>query len=1080
MNPQIPLLVSGVVLCLAASTLAQTPAPTPAPLPPPPQNLGLPYTQSAFREPLASIRDGIAVRPGSRYGYVRGARVRLDETDLLRGAAVAKGEDVFVPASFAALVLGPTVTPPAVPSDLASIADRWVYRPSELTKTSAPFAAPAGVATLEVRGQTWFSFADLARQAGLTLRTTPDGVHFAGPAGADFPPKAEAARQSLVTLFDTPDKLADPSIAAASIPLLTRQEEWTKHVKVTPAQLEILNGPETEWPTVPASSYDLTGFDAKRLGSKVPPPGVYPRLLFSPDDVPALAARVKGSLIGQKSLIEMKHLFAKTWWDPKTDDGRLFVKLASGDLAGLEWDAPAGTPLNGIPHQFKGYKFGIHNSHVAYVPECLTTMAVYALLTDDDALGRKVATALANYFLLREPLLDQWLTLSDSQFGSSYVDEAGNIVAMNGNGARTHWRNIHGVVAHMNLAFALDFAGRWMTPAQIDTMRRVISKATYGRRSYAQDAPVRFRDVNWCTWDLPHFLAVASIEGLPGFDAEAFASGAETVRAFCDWGIDDKGVVFESNGKTPGSFQFHLLSMVTLARRGENLFGHPHWRRLLEGQVQMTSPTGLVTINSGTQYAPYSRQPLSLNLINEIKGFFPQSRLADYLITKAISQPGAEKDEYLRSWPQPGFDPAAYEKSVAARTRLRLPSPTYPGFVNAVLFDGDIVPTTRADLDLPLDFNSPVSGLFSSYSDRTPEAVWMNLYVRPNHYLGAGHHHADAGMFHFSALGVDWFTESPFSQSFDGKYTNLVLVDGESLPTSLPECKILGYNAAATYLGATLAPQATVASADLTYAYSWRWLTQPPQEWSPALVALGWEMEPSPRIAQIFAGTAHSKLRPWWPTYTFGNYIATSRAPFNPMKSVFRSAGLVRGGHAYGFVIDDLKKDDRSRLYQWAGMLNGGVWQADVPGLAPNQCALAYRAGDPPLGEAAAPAPIKVQPGDPLLLVCALGMERSGEDGLPLLQVERRAGPPDKKNQPQYFNRLVINQRAPEVAYRVLLLPVRAGEPLPTVSYDAKAAVAIVRWGKQTDEFRFAKGEDARTRVTIRRDGRDLAVTPTP
>ena len=45
----------------------------------------------------------------------------------------------------------------------------------------------------------------------------------------------------------------------------------------------------------------------------------------------------------------------------------------------------------------------------------------------------------------------------------------------------------------------------------------------------------------------------------------------------------------------------------------------------------MTSPSGRVTVNSGTQYSPYSRQALSLGLVNEIKGFFPGSRLADYL-----------------------------------------------------------------------------------------------------------------------------------------------------------------------------------------------------------------------------------------------------------------------------------------------------------------------------------------------------------------------------------------------------------------------------------------------------------------
>ena len=34
------------------------------------------------------------------------------------------------------------------------------------------------------------------------------------------------------------------------------------------------------------------------------------------------------------------------------------------------------------------------------------------------------------------------------------------------------------LVAQMNLGLSLDFGGKWMTPEQIDTMRRVIVKAT--------------------------------------------------------------------------------------------------------------------------------------------------------------------------------------------------------------------------------------------------------------------------------------------------------------------------------------------------------------------------------------------------------------------------------------------------------------------------------------------------------------------------------------------------------------------------------------------------------------------------
>ena len=1036
--------------------------PSPAPLAPPPQDKGLPYTRSAQPAALDKIKDGVAVFAGSRYGYAKGYRVRLSDTDLLQAEAVLKDGKVYVPGSFAAVLGLKEIKPAAVPAELAAIADRWVYAPEELAPGSPAkldFHPPAGLPSLDMRGSTYYSLTDLAQKKGMKVTLHPSGLLYIGDKELMFGPQETAVLESVITLFDTPEKYADPDIATKTIPTLKRQGKWTDHVKATPAQLALLNGPETKWETAKKADYDLKGFNKKLLGSKVPAPGVYPRLLFSEADLPMLAEHVKKNVLAQMSMIEMDVLFKKTWWDSKTSDGQIFEKLSSGHLEGLEWaDCASGTAPSGIPQQFKGQKPGIYNSHVAYVPECLTAMALYCLITKDDAHGRQAAAAIANYYRLREPLVDEWNALSDSEFGSSYTRPDGTHCQMDGNGGATHWRGMHGVVAHMNLGLSLDFAGKWMTSPEKELLRRVIAKATYGKRAYGQDATVRFRDVNWVGWDLPHFLALTVIEGLEGFDREAYASNVATVRAFCDWGVDDAGVIYESNGKTPGSLEFITLSMVTLARRGENLWGHPHWRKLLEGQIQMTSPSGRVVVNSGTQYAPFSRQPLSYGMVDEFKAFFPKERTADYLLsqTKTNAELG---NESWRAWSVEGFDAAAYREMIEKDKRLRLPSPTYPGFVRNLIYDTDYVPTTRADLNLPLDFNAPTHGVFSAYSDRTADAVWMNLLVRPDHYLGAGHHHSDAGMFHFSGLGVDWFTESNLAQVYDGKVHNQVLVDGCAEPENMPGVAN-GYQAAAKFLGVQLQEGGAMASADLTDSYSYRWLTQPPQVWSGSAQTLGWEMDPSLSIQKIYAGMARYKMRPWWSSYTYCNFLPTSRAPFNPMRYVFRTVGLVRGKHPYGLVVDDLKKDEQPHLYQWTAMLNGGVWQAEVAGLPANQVVLACRSPEAKAnGPQAALAPAK---GEPLLLVCALGLTASG-DALPLMQVSSEPGPADRNGKPQSYNRLAISVRAPEIRFRVALIPFRMGEPLPQVDG------ASMIWDGQKDELAFSVGSDARTRVSVKR-----------
>ena len=1074
MNHPYRLILTAALFLLPAGNFVQA---DDAISPVPPQDQGRPYTRTAQPFAVAKIKDTIAVFPGSRFAWVHGCKVRLDDANW-RAEAVLQNGKVYVPAAFAGVLELTDIKPAPAP---AYLADRWIY--------SLPL--PAATATpVQIDGQPYVDFATEARKHGLSVAQNPRGLLLVGPSVPAFSDSEASLLDSVITLFDTPEKFADPDIATRWIPTLKRQGAWTNHVHVTAEQLKVYSGPETVWPTTPKTEYDYTGFDRQLLGSPVPPPGVYPRVLFSPEDVPMLAARIKASRLGQKSLMEMGYLFRQSWWNPATSDGQVFQKLASGDLAGLAWPDnvdPTQVATVNTAQMFKGEQPGVFNTHVAYVPECLTAMALYCLLTGDDEHGRQTAAAIANYYQLREPLIDHYYATSDSEFGGP---------DLGGNGGNTAWRGMHGLVAHMNLGLALDFGGKWMTPAEKETMYRIIAKATYGRRAYGEDNTVRFRDVNWVGWDLPQFVALTAIEGQPGFDREAWECGRDTVRAFCDWGIDDSGVVFESNGKTPGSFQFITLSMVTLARRGENLFGHPHWRKLLDGQIEMTSPNGRVTVNSGTQYEPYSRQFLSLQLTDELKTFYPGQRTADYLLTKATEPADLASNEYNRGWVIQDFDAAAYAQKVAAIKRLRLPSPTYPGFVPGVLYDSDFAPTTRADLDLPLDFSDPVQGVFSSYSDRTTNAVWINLMVRPNHYLGAGHHHADAGMFHFSALGVDWFTQSPFTQEYAGHFYNLVQVDGESEAVSLPNWPtggILGWNAAGKYWGPTLAPAAAAAAADLTYAYSYRWLTQSPPVWNEMLEKLSWEPETSPEVLKIFAGTARYKMRPWWLTYNFANYMPTCRAPFNPMRQVLRRVGLVRGAHPYGFVVDDLLKDDAKHLYQWQGVFNGGVGPAAVPGLPANEIVLAYRAGDPnPVDPTVRPA-IPPQPGEPLLLAVAVGLNDSGNPSLPPAQVQRADGPVDRKKvttakfpfphaeeaqgTPQYFDRLVFNQRSVQAHFRVFLIPFHAGEALPQVTADPAGESATITVGGQRDVVRFTTNATTGTHVTVERDGREILTT---
>jgi hypothetical protein len=1032
-------LVGALLLCRHATAVDAPVAP--------PQDQGLAYTRSAQPKALAAIQYCVAVFAGSRYGYINGQRTRLDPDDVLGGEAVLQDGVIYVPESFAGAISADVKADP-IPDDLKELAPRWVYT-FHLPKISIKHLGPV------IGGKPYRDLASLAREAGKQVYQNQRGLLLISDSKIAFDDSDSVLGDDVVTLFDTPDRLADPDIATRYIPRLKAQGKWTEHVKYTPDQLKLLDGPPTEYETTPKDQYDLTGFNSALLGSAVPAPGVYPRLLFSKADLPMLYARMKSNKLGQKTLAEWDVLFHKSWWDPKTDDGMVFQQLVSADPQLQLAPVAEGKPMFMRPNgQFVGRKPVLYTSHVNYYTNCLTSMALYCLLTGDDEHGKLAAKAIANYYRMIEPLVDDLNAHADSELGTT--DDLASY-------AGTAWRGMHGVVNHMDLGLSLDFAGTWMSDADRDLMRRIIVKSTYGRRAHGENGPTRLRDVNWVTWDLPEFLAESSIEGLEGCDPEVLQAGRETVKAFLDWGVDDHGQIFESNGKNGGGIQFQILSMIVMARHGDNLWGHPHWRKLLAAQVHATAPNGKATVSSGT----WGGTSLSYQAVDEIKAFYPNDLAADYLLTQdsgllvdAGPVPASKPAVALlfngqSYWDLPNFDPeryhAALEKSTA---RLRLPGPSYPSFVFTGIYDTDWKPTLRSDLNLPLVWSDPTHGELSAASDSSPDAAWLFLHGRTNQYCGSGHHHADVGMIYFSSGGVNWFGDSAFQNVYDGKYKGEVLIDGIAQPDGLP--------GRGTWLGDNISDHAALASIDQTQSYTWKWTNQV-ISWNDkgnggvweGVIGRSWELATDPYMIAAYRGTSHDKYRPWWPTYLFSNYIPVCQSLFNPVKYAYRTAGLVRGKHAYGIIVDDIKKaDDASHQFQWAGMLRSGVWRA----AATVPANMTLLADDSALSDKHV-SDLSPRNGDPCLLVVSL----SPAEGIAVETATN--GPLDKKNVPQSYDRLVINQHGNECHYKVLMIPVVFGDSLPTVNYDPAANAATVQWSDQTDHLKFTAGSDGRTAV---------------
>jgi hypothetical protein len=601
----------GLGLCANAAQTA-LPAPTLKP-----QDQGWCYTRTGYAAGAFKIENQIAVLAGSRYGFVFGLKVPLDDQNPLHAEALLRDGQVYVPPSFAgylALKSAPAFTPPPV-----YLRDRWVY---DLPRPS--YTPPASVRTIQVNGHPWVDFADVGNALGLHVFQDDSGLVSIGrKPDFDFTTHELTLHDSVVSLFDSPEKIADSVMA----------------LKYLPAPPPITPAPKP--PNIPRAAYNLGGFNFKLLGSAIPPPGVYPRLLFSPDDLAGIQQRLQQVKTMQMSIAEMQVMFRNSWWDPTTLDGQMFAKLVKGQ-----------------PTDFtsEGHGASIFSSNVNYPTNCLVSMALYCLLAADDEHGQQAANAICNYYKALEPRLDNVLASSASEF--AFTPELAGF-------STSQWKGVDDLVSGLDLALALDFGGHWMTPEQKDLMARIIAKATYGRRATPGNG-------------LDHLLALAAIQGLPGFDAEAYAADAELAQSFLDWGLDERGQL-TAEGAQAGDLQFQVLAMIVLARRGDNLWGNPHWRNFLKGAS--SSPTA--SQPDATDGGPYDSQT-----ILEFHAFYPDNKTADQILSLRFPKFKPSALDLTLFSAQLANETAAHMRGL----KLRLPGPSYPGFVSPVLYDTDWEP----------------------------------------------------------------------------------------------------------------------------------------------------------------------------------------------------------------------------------------------------------------------------------------------------------------------------------------------------------------------------------------------------
>ena len=783
---------------------------------------------------------------------------------------------------------------------------------------------------------------------------------------------------------DTPEKLADPDALIPKIDRLRDLKPWTAFA--TPEEVKLYEGPETVWPEMPSAAYNLDGFDSSILGGKVPPPGVHPRILFNHEDVAAMRKRLMSTDEGRKHFEDSGKALEATMLNPQTEDGKVFVKLESGDLEGLKFMDPY-TGANGN-HRFEGYpQFGLHPAHVCYWPRNLHSIAFWALLNGDEKLSRRAANAVYNYYKLREPLIDfQNARGADPNAPNAWPTDM--------------WRAMHWTAGESHLGFAYDLTARYMSDEQKQLMRRVISKATAGKRSYGGSGPIRWRDTNWVGWDTQLFICHLAIEGEPGYDPDIYKNARDTIYGYLTYGINANGNIFETNGKNGAGLHFALTSAMALARRGDNLFGHPHLRKLSVAQAQQTVPDKTMNVNNGTYGCANFEQA------GYLKNLYPKDRVANWLLKTSYNRGIANKGDGSRF---PRIHPLTVDEYYDFA----------PYEVPEGVAEGDIV--SRDYLKLPLDMSDDIHGQLNTRSSQDRNAAFMMFEARPDLYVG-GHQQHDAGHFYFSALGVNWAIESDHGMR-DSRVHNVVLIDGIGQGDSqhLSPSKV-------EWLGASLTENAAFAAADLTKGYGYVWSSPMHYSWThPDQSAISeWRPETDPDVVAVFRGTQRWKCRIWDHSYWDRPWAPTMRGTYNPVNYAYRTAGLVRGERPYALIVDSIRKDDKERVYTWQMHLNKDIRLVSLPG---------------DMGA--------LQQGEngPMLIVYSLGAD-SGKDAIRIEDGEIGAG-----RQAVRYRRLLIERKAVEGAFAVLLMPHIQGQPMPEVREEAGVVRVSIPSVRSTDEL---------------------------
>ncbi len=776
--------------------------------------------------------------------------------------------------------------------------------------------------------------------------------------------------------------------------------------------------------------FDVSGLRALKPS---PPPGVHPRILCSPADLPDIRRRLKETRCGQqvwRNLLSWTHGMKATY-DDKADYAR--PDLWNGSFGGLHGPVPLFRlgPGGWKSDRFRRLVDGDGTAEVGFFWNVFPLEAFRCWIEDDKAaagtLAKAVMTALQSELKAIDAKRKEKKETRPRQLALDDVSK--------GNG----------------LAFTYDFLFDFLAPEQKKALHAELAETTWYHDNYGTFNDATNTRSNWASFSY-WLIQLLAIEGEPGFNDLKYLGLYRGWRNFLTFGFYPSGAVLEGEAKD----QLGLDGIMAFARRGtrENLAGHPH----LRAQASRFLPLSVTPTGGGS--GAFGQGPfLKFDLLGGIGSINPLD---------AIGLKFMLPDDKAVDW--------VFRKQVGEDYRLVPDRPD--GYHNALLFwalyatDFDPANDDPAKLGLGHTFFCGERALMMTRSGWQGDALMLGLHVRS---AKGGHPYADRNAIALCGAGRAWSIPGAFD-SFDNARNSLVVVDGQPQDLWVP-ARVVDFRDN---------PLATFAVGDAKYAWDWKWknlegrekpYTKGDVDAGRVDIPAGWQ--PVRHALNDFAFTKRAEACFARPMFELPSWIGVRGSltpvvcqPNYPVKKAFRTAGIVRGARPYALVVDDIQKDDAARHYDWILVLQPDlqIVKIDRPdGRDPATFDVILN-GDPPattMKKDETLTPLRpggtVTAGQPLLLVRVLSLTRQTADGQPPAGIDEIR---DKRNT---IRRLVIPSDAVAPDYKVLLYAYREGDPLPATTWNAGRTQVTVAWPDQKDVIAFAPAPCGKTNVTVTR-----------